>query len=57
MKFIVRKTSPEGIILSEREFEMKSWHWGTIIVVLIIGYLIGVKFPSTGQSLLGKIGA
>lgn len=35
---------------------MKTWHWGTIIVVLIIGYLVGVKFPSTGTALLGKVG-
>jgi hypothetical protein len=36
---------------------MKMSHWGVFIAVLIVGYLIGVKFPSTGQSLLGKIGA
>jgi hypothetical protein len=35
---------------------MKMGHWFTIVVVLLIGYLVGVKFPSTGQSLLGKIG-
>jgi len=40
----------------ERETVMKSWHWGTIIIVLIIGYLVGVKFPSTGASLLSKVG-
>jgi hypothetical protein len=31
--------------------------WIMLLVVLIIGYLVGVKFPSTGQALLGKIGA
>lgn len=30
--------------------------WGMIVVLLIVGYLVGVKFPATGQSLLGKVG-
>jgi hypothetical protein len=30
--------------------------WITLAVVLLIGYLVGVKFPSTGQSLLSKVG-
>jgi hypothetical protein len=34
---------------------MKSWHIG-LIVAVIIGYLVGVKFPATGQSLLSKVG-
>jgi hypothetical protein len=35
---------------------MKMPHWGIIIAVLLVGYLVGVKFPSTGQSLLSKVG-
>lgn len=31
--------------------------WTTIIIILFVGYLIGAKFPSTGTSLLAKIGA
>lgn len=31
-------------------------HWLTIVVILVAGYLLGVKFPSTGKALLGKIG-
>lgn len=57
MRFVLRTTSEEGIIFSERVYTVTKMHWGAIIVVLIIGYLIGVKFPATGQSLLGKIGA
>jgi hypothetical protein len=30
--------------------------WLMIVVVLIIGYLVGVKFPSTGNALLSKVG-
>ena len=55
MKLIFQRTEM-GVVTSERILEMKSWHWG-IIVALLIGYLVGVKFPSTGASLLGKIGA
>ena len=36
---------------------MKSHHVITMVIVLLVGYLIGVKFPGIGQSLLGKIGA
>jgi hypothetical protein len=34
---------------------MKSWHLG-FIVLLVIAYLVGTKYPATGQSLLGKVG-
>lgn len=34
---------------------MKSWHWG-LIVAVVIAYLVGVKYPSTGQTVLSKIG-
>lgn len=40
----------------EKETAMKS-HWVMLAVVLLVGYLIGVKFPSTGQALLSKVGA
>lgn len=35
---------------------MQNKHWGMLIVILLIGYIVGVKFPSTGQSLLSKVG-
>lgn len=35
---------------------MKMHYWGVIIVVLLVGYLIGSKMPSTGQALLAKVG-
>lgn len=42
---------------TERKSEpMKSYHWVTVAVVLIVAYLIGVKYPSIGQSALGKVG-
>lgn len=35
---------------------MKMPHWGIILGVLLVGYLIGAKWPSTGTSLLSKVG-
>ncbi len=35
---------------------MKPGHWVTIVIVLVIGYLVGVKFPATGQGILSKVG-
>lgn len=35
---------------------MKSWHWGVIIAV-VIGYALGVLFPSFGATIKSKIGA
>jgi hypothetical protein len=32
-------------------------HIAVLVVVLVVGYLLGVKFPATGASLLGKVGA
>jgi hypothetical protein len=34
---------------------MKSWHIGGI-VLLLIAYLVGVKYPSFGQTALSKVG-
>ena len=30
--------------------------WLTIFVLLLIGYLVGVRYPDTGNKLLGSIG-
>jgi hypothetical protein len=34
---------------------MKSWHLG-LIALLVVAYLVGVKYPSTGTMLLSKVG-
>ena len=34
---------------------MKAWHLG-LILVIVIAYLVGAKYPSTGTMLLGKVG-
>lgn len=34
---------------------MKGWHIG-LIVVILVAYLVGAKYPSTGTMLLGKVG-
>ena len=33
---------------------MKSYIW--LVVVLVVGYLVGVKYPSFGQTALSKVG-
>jgi len=30
--------------------------WVSLLVVAIVAYFIGVKFPSTGQTVLSKVG-
>lgn len=35
---------------------VKSYHWVVVALVLVVVYLIGVKYPSIGQSALSKIG-
>ena len=35
---------------------MKPQHWVITVLVLVVAYLIGVKYPSIGQSALSKIG-
>ena len=34
---------------------MKGWHLGLIVIVLV-AYLVGVKYPSYGQSALSSVG-
>jgi hypothetical protein len=36
---------------------MKSQNWILLFIVFTGAYLIGVKFPATGQTLLSKVGA
>lgn len=35
---------------------VKSYHWITVVAVLVVAYLIGVKYPSIGASALSKVG-
>jgi hypothetical protein len=34
---------------------VKSWHWG-IIIAVIVGYALGLYFPTFGNSLKSKVG-
>jgi hypothetical protein len=36
---------------------MQNRHWLMLIIVLLLGYVLGIKFPATGQNLLSKVGA
>jgi hypothetical protein len=35
---------------------MQGYHWGLIVLVLVIGYMLGVFMPGPGVALRGKIG-
>jgi hypothetical protein len=35
---------------------MNGYHWGGIIVLLLIGYFIGIYMPGPGQMVRGKLG-
>lgn len=43
------------MIVVERGIPMKSWHIG-IVVALVVGYALGILFPSIGTSLRSKAG-
>lgn len=43
------------ILIQERN-TVKSYHWVTVVLVLFVAYLVGVKYPSIGASALSKIG-
>lgn len=42
--------------LDRERNRMKTGHWLSIAIVFVIAYLVGVKFPSIGSSLLSKVG-
>ena len=37
------------------EIQMKTWHIGMVLLI-VVAYFIGVKYPSTGQAALSKVG-
>lgn len=41
---------------SEAEALMKAHHAVMMIVLLLVGYLLGVEFPALGKEALGKVG-
>jgi hypothetical protein len=34
---------------------MKAWHWG-VVILIVVAYLAGVKYPSIGNTVLSKVG-
>ncbi len=34
---------------------MKSHHWLMVVVILVVGYLIGVWMPQYGQGIVAKL--
>jgi len=61
LKFIEALAAQHHIQLREIAHErntnnMRSYHWATVIVVLLVAYLVGVKYPGIGQSALAKVG-
>lgn len=43
------------ILNGKEDSKMKSWHIGLIVVLLVV-YLVGVKFPAPGAMVLSKVG-
>lgn len=35
---------------------MQQHHWLLLLLVFLVAYFVGVKFPSVGQTALSKIG-
>jgi hypothetical protein len=35
---------------------MKNASWLLVVIIAIVAYFIGVKYPATGTSLLAKVG-
>lgn len=35
---------------------MRGYHWGMIVLFLVIGYFIGVYMPGPGAALRAKVG-
>ena len=40
---------------NELENAMKAMHWG-LLLLIVIAYFVGVKYPSAGTAVLGKVG-
>ncbi len=36
---------------------MKMQHWLILLVIILVAYLMGVKYPSLGNSALSSVGA
>jgi len=57
LKFIEALAVQHLVQLRNQEREtVKSYHWVTVLLVLFVVYLIGVKYPSFGASALSKVG-
>lgn len=57
LEFIERLCQRILVVQKERKDDnVKSYHWVTVVVVLVVAYLIGVKYPSIGASALSKVG-
>jgi hypothetical protein len=53
--------SPDDIIELESNHQQKQVRenmnrWGMILLVFVIAYLVGVKFPAIGATALSKVG-
>lgn len=35
---------------------MRGWHWGMILVIFVIGYLVGAWMPGFGNRLYSMMG-
>jgi len=59
LKFIEALAAQHHIqlrLMQQERNTVKSYHWLTVVIVLFVVYLIGVKYPSIGVSALSKVG-
>ena len=57
LKFIEALAVQHLVQLRRQErHTVKSYHWVTVVLVLFVAYLVGVKYPSIGVSTLSKVG-
>lgn len=57
LKFIEALAVQHLIQMRKQERKpVKSYHWLTVVIVLFVAYLIGVKYPSIGTATLSKVG-
>jgi len=43
------------MVVEYMENAMKAWHWG-VLLLIVVAYLVGVKYPGVGTTVLSKVG-
>jgi len=35
---------------------MRAYHWGTLVLIVLVAYMVGVWYPAPGMKLRGTVG-